>query len=216
MPSKRASANGRVDRAATDRSRASTPRGVKTLKVRLARATKFRDENRIPVRDRLGDGAKTTKSAVKDLRRTIERATTTGDAFAAFVEPCFQQRASAVVQTSNSNLGICSYWVDYKVKDGKLERFPHCFAPNQYVDEEQRMMDFELRYLEAPDRKAYVLACEVEEELAVTETIDFSKSTTTGTAKAPSTTKSCGERPLRIVGRKEPLPPPFQPSAMSV
>ena len=80
MPSKRASANGRVDRAATDRSRASTPRGVKTLKVRLARATKFRDENRIPVRDRLGDGAKTTKSAAKDLRRTIERATTTGDA----------------------------------------------------------------------------------------------------------------------------------------
>ena len=80
MPSKRASANARVDRAATDRSRASTPRGVKTLKVRLARATKFRDENRIPVRDRLGDGAKTTKSAAKDLRRTIERATTTGDA----------------------------------------------------------------------------------------------------------------------------------------
>jgi hypothetical protein len=80
MPSTRASATGRVARAATDRSRASTPRGVKTLKVRLARATKFRDENSIPVRDRLGDGAKTTKSAAKDLRRTIERATTTGDA----------------------------------------------------------------------------------------------------------------------------------------
>ena len=82
MPSKRASTNARVDRAALDRSRASTPRGVKTLKVRLARATKFRDENRIPVRDRLGDGAngaKTTAKGAKDLRRTIERAKT-GDA----------------------------------------------------------------------------------------------------------------------------------------
>jgi hypothetical protein len=136
----------------------------------------------------------------KETKGTQQPATTTGDNFTAFIEPSALQRSACEMQCSNDNLGYCSYFATYDMsKAGNLVRFPSCYAPSDYTIAEQRMMDFELRYIETPDRMALVHSSAARNQLAVTETIFFSKPTRTGTAAAQPSTDSPGEPKCKLL-----------------
>ena len=138
-------------------------------------------------------------STQKSTKGTLQPVTTTGDNYCAIIEPYLMQR-KCIVTCMNMNLGTCSCFVEYKVtKDGNVKRRPHCYAPRAYVDAEQACMDFERRYLDAPDRQAHVRACASKDKLAVLQIISFSKPTTTGTAAAVPSTASPGEVQCKLL-----------------
>ena len=72
----------------------------------------------------------------------MQPATTTGDNYTAFIEPSLLQRSALEVQNSNDNLGYCSYFATYEMSKTGLVRYPSCYNPSEYIDAEQRVMDF--------------------------------------------------------------------------
>ena len=96
-------------------------------------------------------------SEKKHSKGMVQPITSTGEAYAYCYEPLFQQGDDCEVETSNYNPMQCVFRVSYKMagKPGarKLVReAPHCYAPTEYLPEEQRAMDFVQRYVAAPNR----------------------------------------------------------------
>ena len=135
----------------------------------------------------------------KTAKGTLHPPTSTGEVFSYTFEPLFLQM-SCEVETINYNPMQCLFLANYHMDaKGNLQRHPHCYDPTEYIESEQRLMDFVRRYCELPNRRAYVESRRVLGRPAVVQRLLFTPETKTGTACGIPSTSSPGEPDCHLV-----------------